>query len=240
MAVGDSGVRGRPAARADTRRSRLSGRNARAWDRLYRDTEGSVWGKVPVGFLERFLEQAGEVLEPESLLLDIACGEGRNLEMLGRLPGDLIACDYSLHGLARAAAAADGVAGLVRCVLENLPMRDHRFAFILASDILETLPDLEESLTEIHRVLEVGGYLLANVPDLDDGIAGTDMEPIRPHEYLYRERFYYRFMEAGEARGLFERVGFAIRRQDRCSWIEQPHRHTSTVFLVQRTRPASE
>ena len=230
---------------ADTPRARLADRNARAWDRLYRDTEGSVWGRVPVGFLDRFLEDARAVTKPGSRILDIACGEGRNLGVLDRLAGTLTACDYSLHGLAKAAAAAGGASRLVRCVLEQLPMRDRCFAFILASDILETLPDLEESLAEIHRILEPGGCLLANVPDLDDGIAGTDMRLIRPHEYLYRDRFYYRFMEADEARDLFEQAGFTVRREERCTWVEEahpgfregPHRHTSSVFLVQRTRP---
>jgi SAM-dependent methyltransferase len=248
LAVDDSRIRDRSSGGVETPQAGLAGRNARAWDRLYRDTEECVWGHVPVGFLDHFLEDARAALRPGSLILDLACGEGRNLEVLDRLTGTLIACDYSLHGLAKAAASARGASRLIRCVLEDLPVRDGRFSFILASDILETLPDLEESLAEMHRILEVGGCLLANVPDLDDGIAGTDMRMIQPHEYLYRDLFYYRFMEASEAHRRFERAGFAIRRQERCTWVEdahpgfreQPHRHTSSVFLVQRTRQNGE
>lgn len=221
----------------------LGGSNVRAWDRLYRETVEPVWGRAPVGFLERFLEAAGLELAPGNLVLDAACGEGRNLPVLERLGGTVVACDYSLHGLTRVAAAGGGK--LVRCRLESLPIAGRRVSLVLASDILETLPDLSGPLAEIHRILADGGYLLANVPGMDDGIAGEEMELIGPHEYLYRERFYYRFMEPGEARRLFERQGFTIRREESCSWSEEAHpgfrdgrhRHTSTVFLVQRASP---
>lgn len=244
MAIGESSIREELDENPERVTSGATTRNVREWDRLYGETKESVWGDVPVGFLEHFLEHVGARLTSESLILDAGCGEGRNLESLGRLSGRLVACDSSLHGLARASTSSRAHR-LVRCAVEELPVPNGQVDFVLASDIFETLPDLKRPLAEIHRVLRAGGFLLANIPDLDDAIAGIDMRRTGTREYLYRDRFYFRFMEVAKARTVVENSGFSIWRQERCSWEEaphpgfreEPHQHTSWVFLAQKNQP---
>ncbi len=55
-------------------------------------------------------------------------------------------------------------------LVEQLPFRDQRFEFVVASEVLEHLDDrqLTAGLAEIGRVLAPGGWLLGTVPYAED------------------------------------------------------------------------
>lgn len=220
----------------------LEEENKTAWDQLYASTRELVWGAEPVAFLPRFLPIERDL--PGGEVLDAAAGEGRNLPLLLRLGRPVTACDSSPSALSKIPPAFAGRVAPLVCELSAVPLPSERFAFILLSDTVETLPEPGPVLAELRRLLVPGGLLLANVPGPEDGIAGRDMAPAAGDGWLYRGRYFYRFYEQAEAEGLFARAGLEAAGCGDWSWGEPahphfrdaPHEHRSRIFLLRRPR----
>lgn len=93
-------------------------------------------------------------------LLDLGCGRAPFFNLYADLVDSAIGVDWSEspHELRH----ADVIANLGN----GIPFRDGTFDTVLASDLLEHLPDTSLALRECHRVLEPGGHLILNVPFL--------------------------------------------------------------------------
>jgi 2-polyprenyl-3-methyl-5-hydroxy-6-metoxy-1,4-benzoquinol methylase len=97
--------------------------------------------------------------------LDFGCGEGAILPSLCRRFGKVAAVDLEI-------SAAQALSRLYR--LENLSLLQARapelpfgagvFDFIVAADVLEHLQDLEQVVTELHRLLAPEGRLVVSAP----------------------------------------------------------------------------
>jgi SAM-dependent methyltransferase len=218
----------------------LSESNKSAWDQLYASTSDLIWGREPIGFLLRLLPAAAAL--PAGRVLDAAAGEGRNLPMLLALGRPVTACDASPAALAKIPAEARKRVTTLVCDLAQVPEPDAQFALILLSDAVETLPEPEFALAELRRLLVPGGFLLANVPAIDDGVAGVNMQPAAGGGWLYLGRYFYRFYTREESEALFLAAGLEIAASDDCIWDEPPHphfraaphRHHSRVLLGRR------
>ncbi len=88
------------------------------------------------------------------------------------------------------------------CDLKSIPVEDCRFDFILFNQVLEHVPEPALVLSELNRVLNVGGKLLYTGPLFYE-----------EHEQPYD---FYRYTQYG-LRHLFGTTGFVI---DRLSWLE--------------------
>lgn len=113
-------------------------------------------------------------LEPGDLVLDLGCGFGRHAYEALRRGARVVACDMALPELhtVRSTAAAmfladelsedrlDTVAGDA----QQLPFPDHAFDRIIASEVLEHVPDDSAALRELARVLRPGGSIAVTVP----------------------------------------------------------------------------
>ncbi len=218
----------------------INAENKSAWNQLYASTPESIWGREPVGFLRRHLPAASVL--PPGALLDAAAGEGRNLPPLLELGRPVTACDAAAAALAKIPAALRARVTILECDLAQLPLGDAQFAFILLSDVVETLPEPATVLTEMRRLLVPGGLLLVNIPGDDDGIAGIDMQPAPGHGWLYRGRYYYHFYGRAEAEALLAAAGLALVASEVSAWDEpphpqfrpEPHAHRSRVLLARR------
>lgn len=113
--------------------------------------------------------QAGE------RLLDLGCGFGRHSYEAVRRGADVVACDLALGELGQvssmfAAMAAEGqiapgsVAAAVAGDATRLPFADASFDRLIASEVMEHVPDDEAALDELIRVLRPGGTLAITVP----------------------------------------------------------------------------
>lgn len=107
-------------------------------------------------------------------VLDIGAGPGTYFEELkARIPnGRLVGGDLSI-GMA-GKAAKYGIANLIlNADVQALPFSDHCFDVVLANHMLYHVPELDQALIEIHRVLKPEGYLIAstnsefNMPELE-------------------------------------------------------------------------
>jgi diaminopimelate decarboxylase len=215
-----------------------------AWDRLYRSTEELVWGREPLPFLAEFLEDLRGALRAPARILDAGAGEGRNLATLLQCgAAEVHAIDASARALEKIPAE---LRARVQCRTADLGATGYPDAFfdvVTILDVIETLPNSAAVLRELARILKPGGLLVCNIPGLDDGVAGIDMQAIGRNAFLYRQAYYFRFIERHEAEELLQRAGFEVLRSRRCQWREQrhpgfrteAHLHVSQVLLARRT-----
>ena len=216
--------------------------NVLAWNALYARTKGLVWGAEPVGFLPVWAARLQALVGPADAVLEAGVGEGRNLAALEKLGASLYACDASVEALHKIPERLQGQVSLAQCELAQTPYADGFFRLLVLIDVFETLPDPRSVLRELHRITAPGGYLLANIPDADDEIAGVEMEPLPEGGFLFRGRFFYRFYSVDEAVALARAEGWDVVESEVCQWMEEPHpefrpeshAHTSRVFLFQR------
>ena len=223
--------------------AQLSSSNQQAWNELYQGHAQRIWGDQVLPFLQHFSAAIQQALGQQSRLLDAGVGEGRNLPFLHSLGAD------EVHGLDSAQAALAKVPEALRQItrlhcaeLDTSGLSGASFDAITLLDTVETLPNIESVLAEMRRLLRPGGLLLCNIPGMDDGVSGLDMQAVSDHAYLYRHRYYFRFYEPNEAAEMLQAAGFTLLRREHYCWQEGPHpgfrdevhQHASHVFLLQR------
>lgn len=114
-------------------------------------------------------------LQRGELVLDLGCGFGRHAYEVLRQGAHVVACDMAIPELRQvrdtyAAMVEAGEIGVdVRATASagdatKLPFPDETFDRIIASEVLEHVPDDQGALAELTRVLRPGGVLAATVP----------------------------------------------------------------------------
>jgi SAM-dependent methyltransferase len=94
-------------------------------------------------------------------ILDAGCGTGRNLMELAEL-GPAEGVDISPHAVEF--CQRRGLDGVQLAPLEDLPFEDGRFDLLVATDVIEHLPDDGPALAEMRRVATPGARLIITVP----------------------------------------------------------------------------
>ena len=108
-------------------------------------------------------------------LLDLGCGFGRHAFEAARRGAGVVACDLAHAELVEvrstyAAMAeageldASGLAAVTRADATALPFDDDAFDRVIASEVLEHVPDDAAAIAELVRVLRPGGVLAVTVP----------------------------------------------------------------------------
>lgn len=152
------------------------------WSHFYGDRSASV-GRYPTEWVVRTL--AGGRYPKLSLdksrylgehILDLGCGDGRNLPLLLDLGFDVHACEISsdiVSKLETLANASDWTVKFSAGSNLNIPYVDNFFGYMLCCSscyYMESGATWPSILSELSRVLKVGGILVANFPDLTNFI----------------------------------------------------------------------
>lgn len=112
-------------------------------------------------------------LKPGETVLDLGCGEGRHaitaymLEKVHSVGIDLSMKDLKTTRERFGEFEVDDDERTLNISVANgahLPFADGHFDKVICSEVLEHIPDYRSVLTEIHRVLKVGGVFAASVP----------------------------------------------------------------------------
>ncbi|WP_369253247.1 class I SAM-dependent methyltransferase [Geodermatophilus amargosae] len=114
-------------------------------------------------------------LRPGTTVLDLGCGEGRHAFEAYRRGAHVVAVDWGVpevettkRWLGAIAEAGEAPAGaryeVVRGDLRHLPFPDASVDRVMASEVLEHIPDDVAAMTEIARVLKPGGRAVVTVP----------------------------------------------------------------------------
>jgi len=108
-------------------------------------------------------------------ILDLGCGAGRHAFECYRRGGQVVAVDLNAEDLTGVAsmfqamrdageAPTSASAVAVRANAHHLPFPDGFFDLVIASEILEHIPDDRTAIAEAVRVLRPGGRLAVTVP----------------------------------------------------------------------------
>jgi SAM-dependent methyltransferase len=114
-------------------------------------------------------------LRPGMTVLDLGCGEGRHAFEAYRRGTHVVAVDWGQHevdttrrrltAIAEAGDIVDGGrAEVVRGDLTALPVPDASVDRVIASEVLEHIPEDAAAMAEIARVLKPGGRVAVTVP----------------------------------------------------------------------------
>ncbi len=114
-------------------------------------------------------------LRADELVLDLGCGFGRHAYQVLRNGARVIACDMALPELREVRSTfgamvdageipSDAVGAAAAGDANCLPFADNTFDRVIASEVLEHVPDDHGALAELQRVLKPGGVLAATVP----------------------------------------------------------------------------
>ena len=159
----------------------------------------------------RRLRSARALGDGRAPIVDVGIGgSGYTVIEAARDGSPAVGCDLSLEGLAaaRRLAAAEGVADRtlwVCCSAERLPLRSEAFGAALAIAVLEHVPDDRAALSELARVLRLGGRAWVTVPHALRHAWPIFRAPNRRHDRQLGHLRRYEaegLVAAGEAAGL--------------------------------------
>ena len=107
-------------------------------------------------------------VRPGDRVLDLGCGFGRHAFESARQGADVVACDMSLAELKDVTgmfkALAYDSSSATNGDATRLPFADASFDRIIASEVLEHVPDDGAAFAELARVLKPGGTIAVTVP----------------------------------------------------------------------------
>jgi ubiquinone/menaquinone biosynthesis C-methylase UbiE len=192
------------------------GPKAKRW--LSRRRFAAVTGALPEGRGER--------------ALDVGCGWGYNLFLLGRMGYEPFGIDIvpeDFHAAVRIARANGIAAGLAVADMSGMPFGDGSFAAVTAVETFEHIfhPDRPSALSEAYRVLRPGGAMVISTPNYYSIVETgkrliSILPPLKrimpgmcyPAGELPRRQYhpysYHRPSPAREIRALIEAQGFEV------------------------------
>jgi SAM-dependent methyltransferase len=166
---------------------------------------------------------------PSMKVIDVGCGAGRHAFEAYRRGADVVAFDQNateIEGVATildamadagespASATAEAVVGDALA----LPYADETFDVVIASEILEHVPDDDAAISELMRVLKVGGTLAVTVPRwLPEQVCWWLSD-----EYHANEGGHVRIYRASELRDKFLRGGMKLRHTHHAHALHSP------------------
>ena len=171
------------------------------WSRIY-DDEPGAHDHHGSGFAQECLA----ILPPESRILELGCGTGGDATAFARAGHTVIATDFVETTIAGNQARSRNPANPRFQVMRNdapYPYEDGAFDAVYAHLTLHYFPhDITKGIvSEIRRVLHVGGWLMFACKSTDDPLYGQG-EPIEPDMFLYSNGQVRHFFSEDYARSL--------------------------------------
>ncbi|TDP94068.1 methyltransferase family protein [Labedaea rhizosphaerae] len=223
------------------------------WDGAYRTQEvkqeGNLWGDPPVPHAAKaaaLFAQAGA-----KVVLDVPCGDGRNLPPLAQGAPILLAGDTSASamGIAERVARKAGIRDktvFLEVDAFRTGLLDNSIDGIFCWDLLGHLTEPEPALRELWRILAPGGRLVANMWTMNDcQVSDPLIKEIAPKEYIDHFDFYCRFYDLDDLAKLLASAELEAESVETSSWWEPPHagyrdyehEHESHIFTI--AKPAT-
>jgi SAM-dependent methyltransferase len=166
---------------------------------------------------------------PSMKVIDVGCGAGRHAFEAYRRGADVVAFDQD-------AAELQGVDSILTAMAEDgeaptsataetvvgdalaLPYAAETFDCVIASEILEHIPDDETAIAELIRVLKAGGTLAVTVPRwFPERVCWWLSD-----EYHSNEGGHVRIYRASELRVKFLRAGLTLTRTHHAHGLHSP------------------
>ncbi|WP_344129217.1 class I SAM-dependent methyltransferase [Saccharopolyspora halophila] len=169
-------------------------------------------------------------VQPGQRVLDLGCGAGRHAFELYRLGADVTAFDHDVEELDNVAAMfaamktedevpANAQAQTVVGDALALPFPDEHFDVVIASEIMEHIPEDEKAMAELVRVVKPGGRVVVTVPrDWPERICWALSD-----EYHQVEGGHVRIYSAAELIGKLSDAGLRFAFQHHAHALHSPY-----------------
>lgn len=168
------------------------------WTKLYSKKKGYTWRKEPTPYLKK--KTALLKKRKVKKILDIGCGDGRNLIYLSKKGFLVTGLEIDKSILEKCMRMADKEKAknyvLVEGVAEKLPFPDSHFDAIVCVTVLESIKRKKKALDEMSRVLKKRGILIMQ----------ETIKYSTPDKKIVRTRF-----KEGEIEALLKSAGFKTR-----------------------------
>jgi SAM-dependent methyltransferase len=175
------------------------------------------------------LENLG--LAPGDWVLDLGCGEGRHVHGLHVLAGvNVVGLDLDIPSLFKARSglellpptSGDTATAFVCGDAYRLPFANDAFDVVICSEVLEHLLDYETALTEIRRVLKLGGRFAPTVPNAWPERVCWVLAP-GPGGYADQPGGHVRIFKESALRTAIVAQGFAYRGKHHAHGLHSPY-----------------
>lgn len=196
------------------------------WDKSYSKVkQGTLWGQDHVPFIEKITERF--VAKHFRKIVDVPCGEGRNLAYMARNINTVIGVDASTKALgnlnSRLVQEKINNCVLLKGNIFELPFDAEQFDAVLCWDVLGHLRNVDLALKELMRICKSGGSVVGSLFALEDSTRGHEMRHLGNEEYLYKDDCYFRFFSECDVRALLTANGLTQFQIEPVIWREGPH-----------------
>jgi SAM-dependent methyltransferase len=223
------------------------------WDGAYDASalggQSNLWGDPPVPYAKTAADLFAAA--GAAVIMDLPCGDGRNLPPLAAGAPILLAGDTSPKAMTIARSVTERAGVRDRVVFGETDayrtgLLDASIDGIFCWDLLGHLTEPAGALAEFYRILRPGGCLIANMWTMKDCQVADDrakMTEIAPKTYLDHADFYCKFYDELDLAELLSSVGQQAERVETASWWEPPHpgyrdyvhQHESLIFRVRKS-----
>lgn len=217
-----------------------------AYDMSQLGEHANLWGDPPVPYAQTAARLFGE--HHASVIVDLPCGDGRNLPPLASNVPILLAGDTSRNGMRIAERVAQRAGIRDRIVFLEMDafatgLLDSSVDGVFCWDLLGHLTAPAGALREMYRVLRPGGHIVANMWTMNDcQTSDPDIREVAPKEYVDHADFYCRFYDHDDLAGLLGSVGLTASLVEVETWREPAHAgyrnyehdHESLAFTIQK------
>jgi ubiquinone/menaquinone biosynthesis C-methylase UbiE len=214
------------------------------WDESYKlSASKNLWGDPPVPFVVTATDLFGST--PSAVVLDIPCGDGRNLPPLMDAIGFVVGVDSSPNALAIAQrlTAATGARNvmLMHGDVFATTFVDNTFDGVFCCDLLGHLTEPARAIKELIRICKPGGTVIGTIFSLGDSTRGPNMVKLSNNEeYIFDDRFYFKFYDHDLVVELLASIGVEATSLELVRWMEPPHegyreyehQHESWLFTI--------
>jgi hypothetical protein len=119
---------------------------------------------------------------------------------------------------------------------------NEQFEGIFCCDLLGHLKRASLAISELIRICRRGGYIVGNLFAIGDSTRGIDMRIVGKEEYVYKDKFYFKFYDRQGVVDLLQSFNIEIVSLKLIRWTEPPHKgyreyahqHQSWVFAMRK------
>lgn len=208
--------------------------------------QGNLWGDPPVPHAERAARLFAA--HNAAVVLDLPCGDGRNLPPLAAGASILLAADTSVNAMRIAECVAEKAGIRAKTVFTTIDvfatgLLDDSVDGIFCWDLLGHLTNPGDALREMYRITRPGGHIVANMWTMDDCQTSDPLiKEIEPKIYIDHFGFYCQFYDADDLGALLDEVAMPAESVEVQRWWEPPHagyrdyehEHESLVFTIRK------
>ncbi|MEU0597385.1 class I SAM-dependent methyltransferase [Streptomyces sp. NPDC006393] len=188
------------------------------WERAYQEQgESPLWQEDPIPVIPQTIDVLTE--HAVRTVVDLGCGDGRNLAALTDAGFNAMGVDIAPTGLSHARGVIRQRSFLLRADATNLPLIDDSVDAVTCFDVFGQIQDPTHLIAEARRIVAPGGLFVTNAFTLKDETYGEG-EEIAPNTFAYKDTLF-RYYEEDEMRALFS--DWTIHEIRRVSWDDPPH-----------------